>query len=209
MLNKNPNNRITIGEVFYDPWLRTRANDLVPDRVLANKLLKNLIAFKSSNKLITCTLAFLAHCFTPNEELKDIRKLFENLDKNGDGRLSKEEIYNGLSEYGIDIFISPDEIFENCDLDQNGFIDYSEFLTGVISKNLETSKNNLLVAFKALDKDGNGTISTSELIFALNGTSSEENILKLLAEIDSNGDGEIDLEEFTQAVLKAGFSQQL
>ncbi|OMJ75609.1 hypothetical protein SteCoe_25229 [Stentor coeruleus] len=206
MLNKDPAKRISIGELYYDPWINTRAKNLVPDRTLATKSLINLTKFKKINNLQACTFSFLAHCFTTSKDLKHIRNMFETFDKNGDGRLSIEEVRGGFEEFGNGILANYEEIFKNCDSDKNGFIDYSEFLTAVISKDIEISKKKLKIAFRALDLDGNGKITISEL--ALIGIANESSIQKLLKEIDTNGDGEIDLDEFTNAILKTtGYSR--
>ena len=155
------------------------------------------------NKLKTCTYVFLSHCFTAAEELKNIRVLFERLDVNGDGRLSKAEIHNGIKEYCDGKQTNLTEILKNCDIDDSGFIDYSEFLTCVVSNDIAVSRNSLEIAFNAFDKDGNGKISKAELCDALIEFTDCKNIESIIKEIDSNGDGEIDLQEFTVSLLKS------
>jgi len=61
--------------------------------------------------------------------------------------------------------------------------------------------------FSAFDKDGNGTVSTSELaemMSALGQTlSSEEELDEIIKEIDADGSGEIDFDEFCTCMQKA------
>ena len=118
LLRKDPKRRISIGDLFFDPWIRTRSAELVPDKLLAAKLTMNLTTFKNNNKLKTCAYAFLSHFVTVSGDLKIIRGLFQELDKNGDGRLSKQELLFGLKEYCSDKQIDIDEIISSCDINK-------------------------------------------------------------------------------------------
>lgn len=202
VLVKDPKKRITISDFFFDPWIQTRSSNQVPDRKLSLVSIENLSKFRQNNKLQACTFVFLAHCYTTVNELKHIRRLFESFDLNGDGKLSFEEIQQGVLQLNTDLVIDPETIMKNCDLDKNGFVDYSEFLAGVCSANLEITKNKLKIAFDAMDTDGSGKLSKAEIKKALVGMTNERTILELVQEIDRNGDGEIDFEEFTMAILK-------
>jgi calcium-dependent protein kinase len=201
-LKKDPKDRININEFYYHPWITTRSQNLIPDKDIASKSLKNLLQFRTINNLQICTLAFLTHNFSTSEDLKQIAQLFEALDKNGDGKLSKVELTEGIKEYCGELLIYVEDIINNCDIDGNGFIEYSEFLTAAGSKKVEISKAKLHAAFKALDLDGNGKISRSELEIAIGATTSKKDMKAIMNETDLNGDGDIDIDEFTQAILK-------
>lgn len=49
------------------------------------------------------------------------------------------------------------------DLDGNGTIDYSEFVTATINQNDLVTTKRLEIAFNLFDKDGNGTLSPDEI----------------------------------------------
>ena len=55
-----------------------------------------------------------------------------------------------------------DRMFELVDTNNNGVIDYSEFITSASNMNQLLSEKQLKAAFKALDLDGNGEISYPE-----------------------------------------------
>ena len=61
--------------------------------------LTNLQNFNASSKLKQATFAFIASQLLSKNEKEQIDKVFRAMDKNGDGKLSKEEIKEGYGEY--------------------------------------------------------------------------------------------------------------
>ncbi len=83
------------------------------------------------------------------------------------------------------------------DLDQNGTIDYNEFLAATLNRTKLMSKHNLEAAFKTFDKDGSGKISVDEIMSIFNQTNTDKSKFEeIIKEADQNGDGEISLDEF-------------
>lgn len=85
------------------------------------------------------------------------------------------------------------------DSNQNGLIDYSEFIAACLQSYNYLQENQLKAAFSYFDKDGSGTISRDELRVCLQSddfTLSEEQINELLNGVDANNDGQIDYQEF-------------
>jgi calcium-dependent protein kinase len=55
------------------------------------------------------------------------------------------------------------EIFKKVDADNNGFIDYSEFVLASMDHVVLLDKKKLRAVFKKLDKDKSGSIETNEI----------------------------------------------
>ena len=88
---------------------------------------------------------------------------------------------------------------EVMDSNNNGYIDYSEFIAACLQSHNYLMENHLLQAFAFFDKDGSGTISHEELMLCLcdeEMTLPEDVIGKMLSEVDLNQDGQIDYNEF-------------
>jgi len=94
-----------------------------------------------------------------------LTKIFEDIDKNGDGKLSKEEILEEYQKFYGNTINKEDilKIFESVDIDKSGYIDYSEFLVASINEKQILTDEKLLTVFKKFDKDGSGTIQASEI----------------------------------------------
>lgn len=87
-------------------------------------------------------------------EKENLAKIFKAFDKNGDGKLSKEEILDGYDKY-MGKSISEEEVekmFDAVDIDKSGFIDYSEFVVASMNEKTLLTNEKLQSAFKMFDK---------------------------------------------------------
>ena len=83
---------------------------------------------------------------------------------------------------------------EIIDSNQNGLIDYTEFIAACLQSSSYLKENHLKAAFSFFDKDGSGTISRSELRQCLQSEDfamTEEEINTMLEGVDADGDGEV------------------
>jgi calcium-dependent protein kinase len=204
MLKKNPIERISIAEVYLDPWIQNRAHNRVPDKPIAKAAMKSLSQFsvifmQSQNFLQRITMFYIVSQLVSTEEIDELRKTFESLDKNGDGKLSKAELIEGYKNFYSEVDFDINELMAQCDADGNGYLEYTEFLAGAMNWHNVMSKQRLLSAFKLYDHDGNGKISSKELADTLSGIAlDEKEFLDIMQKADANHDGEIDFEEFEE-----------
>ena len=99
-----------------------------------------------------------------------------------------------------------DEIFEEMDSNNNGYIEYEEFVRAAIDKTIFLTDNFLKFAFKYFDKDGSGEISYNEIAEIFGDSIAKgdvkESLKAIINQVDINGDGKISANEFSAAVGK-------
>lgn len=116
------------------------------------------------------------------------------MDTNGDGQLTYDELKVGITQIP-DIAISEDEFMkaiQAMDANQNGLIDYTEFIAACLQSYNYLKENHLRSAFTYFDKDNSGTISQEELRICLQSddfTLTDDQINQLLQGVDENQDG--------------------
>jgi calcium-dependent protein kinase len=181
-------------------WLSENAHSNIAIEKDLTLVLGNLKNFRSYSILRDAIKTFIATQCIDAVDVKHFKQVFQELDKNHDGKISFEELlteYCKIMEEG-EARELVGRIMEEVDSDKNGFIDYSEFLRANLDGKKILSKENLMAAFRLFDQDGNGKISPAEMKRILEGDSQLDSDVweKIVSEFDVNGDGEIDIEEF-------------
>ena len=144
-------------------------------------------------------IAFIVHNVPDTEETKDILKIFRLFNTNDDGKLTKQELYNGLVQYEDPSMIKEkiEDIFFILDGANHGFLEYEEFLRACMDKKTLLCDEHLVYAFNFFDKDNTGKISVDKIkANFIDSHVSEEVFRSIFNEIDTNQDGEIDFGEF-------------
>ena len=94
---------------------------------------------------------------------------------------------------------------KSINLDDNGVIDYHEFLNCNMNRNKILSKQNLEYAFRVFDKDGIGSISIEEIIsiFKIKVNDVDKKVFEnMMKDADKKGEGDIKFEEFYEIIQK-------
>lgn len=200
-----PSSRLNAGDTLKHPWITHNAMRLNANSQLLETVLKNLLNFRMENKLRDAVHTFITTQLVNPKEAKDYRDVFRMLDKNGDGKLCRQEL---LDEYlkilpKDEAIAAVNSIMTELDSDCSGFIDYTEFLKASMDMKSVLSLDNLRIAFNMFDKDQSGSISALELKKVLEGgTDSNDSVWKsIVNQVDQNGDGEIDFQEFQSMIL--------
>jgi calcium-dependent protein kinase len=205
MLEYDPKLRYSARQVLQDPWITSFSSASREDNSSSLDSLENLKSFRVEQKLQHAVLTFIASQFINREESKKLAETFRNIDKNGDGKLSKEELLEAYTTTmkSEDAIEEVEKIMRQVDINKSGFIDYTEFVTACAKKESMLSIDNLESAFKAFDFDGSGKITALELREMLGGeiSAGDEVWSRLIEEVDQDKDGEIDLKEFKDMMI--------
>lgn len=199
MLQRDPRKRPTAEEILKDPWL---AEGTASTRPLNCAIMERLKTFLPMNALKKETLKVISRR-VPTSELNAVREMFFELDLSGTGFITIGELKTGLRRLGT---VLPDSqlqlIMEAADVDQDGRVDYDEFIHATVRISRSDEEKNIKKAFKHFDKDRDGYITQSELVAALKKRNDAGEIAEIIAGTDKNQDGLIDFEEYT-AMMKA------
>ncbi len=197
--------RISAEEALKHPWILDCKSAAV-DQGAAQGALSNLKGFRADQKLKQATYAFIASQLLSKGEKENMSKIFKEIDQNGDGKLSKEEILEGYDKFFGKAMDKADieKMFDSVDSDRSGFIEYSEFVVASMNEKNVLTNDKLQAAFKMFDKDNSGTISPDEIkeVLGFGQSLSEAAVNDIIKQVDENGDGEISFDEFAVMMKK-------
>ena len=198
--------RLVVSQALEHPWLVEKSAATPIKQSFMTNVISNLKKFSSSKRLKDAVSTLIATHIINMKDAKEQRDVFIAMDRDGDGKLSKEDIKNQLllSMPDSEADEQVERIMIQVDSDKNGFIDFTEYIRASLDNSIIFSKENLFSAFSLLDQDKNGKVTVQDLMdfFTQN---SQENIAtwdKVLKEADADGDGELDLEDFTCFLLE-------
>lgn len=144
----------------------------------------------------------------------DLQRIFEKLDRNGDGLVSLEELKWLLDKIGHEF--SPDELeglVGKKNLDLNEFLFFWESISKQNNNRGDEEgedgadvESDLAKAFRVFDLDGDGFITSPELECVLKrlhlwDCPSAKDCSAMICAYDTNSDGRLDFQEFKNMML--------
>ncbi|EAR92076.3 calmodulin-domain kinase (macronuclear) [Tetrahymena thermophila SB210] len=219
LLTYIPSFRISAKQALEHSWFKKVNNKDLSQRSLM-KGLNRMRQFKADKFMLKYIMTFFAiHTMSP-EENNQLTNLFNQIDKDQDGKISHEEmaqalksVYNTYKDNeGVEQTsqeqLSDDEISEiinHIDFNQNGEIEYTEFLVAAMRKYTLQNEEFLYKVFDIFDKDGDGFISLQEVKDKLQNNLQEfefdsEVWNQIIKEVDEDGDKEISFDEFKSII---------
>jgi calcium-dependent protein kinase len=125
-------------------WI-TEMSQLTVDTAQAQTALTNLKGFSADQKLKQATFAFIATQLLSKSEKEQLAKVFKEIDTNGDGVLSLEEVLLGYDKFFGKAKDQEDiiKMFKSVDTDNSGFIDYTEFVIASMDEKTLLSNDKL------------------------------------------------------------------
>ena len=203
LLSYDPNNRPSAEEALNNHWLMAMINR--GKAKLSDYIISNLIRFRTTLGLQKATVSFLANQISINEEIKKLKEEFDKIDVNKDGEISKDELIQCLETIypSQEAKIRAENIFKEIDFNNDGSINFSEFLTVNIQKEKLLNEETLQKTFNLLDLDGNGFITLDELKESMPiEITSKLEWRELIEEVDKDGDNQMSFEEFKEMMQK-------
>ena len=142
-------------------------------------------------------------------EIALYKEAFQIFDRHSEGYISSKELGTIMSSLGFNI--SDEELYEIINMydneQNNNMIDFISFLE-IISKKKENiyKEEDLIDAFRIFDKEGNGKISSKELLYVMmsSGEDFNENYIKeLINESSIDHDEYIDYQKFVKLLISS------
>ena len=99
------------------PFFKIATNNVV-SKISAN-LISNMKKFKSDRKLEQATVSFIVNQLISKEERNELLSQFQAWDKNGDGVLSKDEIFDGYKQLYGELKAMEEAVLINLKLGKN------------------------------------------------------------------------------------------
>ncbi|MEJ1228419.1 EF-hand domain-containing protein [Pseudomonas sp. CCNWLW56] len=135
----------------------------------------------------------------PGTELADA--LLSVLDADGDGKVSSDELSNGLASAGSSA--DSTQVFSALDKDEDGTVSRDELAATLTPPPPPAQDASGETLFGQLDSDGDGTVTAAELTSALqagDATSGAETSATLMAALDSDSSGGVSSDELDSAL---------
>ena len=213
LLTMDYNERISAEQALNHPWFKANKSQELFNKINDNgtirDLIENLKNYRRTSIIQETALAYLVHHFPQIKDVVNSCKLFNQIDKSGDGKITKAELLKGLSERYKSNTLEKDVdiIYKNLDMDNNGYIGYEEFVRGAVSKEYFVRDNALQFAFRYFDKDDSGEITFDEIeeLFIKSIPDKQkvhETLLEIIKEVDTDNDNRINYDEFRKVMKK-------
>ena len=209
LLNKKLESRFSAKEALNHEWFKKFNGRKLFGNFSQEEIepfINNLFNYSFNSKIQQFVIAFLVHNLPTTEKFTNILKLYRYFNELGDCKLTKEELIKGLSMFRKkeEVVQKVDTLFSLLDGDNNGFIEYEEFLRACVDKKEILTESNLKYAFKFLDHDGSGKLNVQKIVFSFMNKENkmfEISISKDINDFDEDGDGEINFKEFKKLMM--------
>ena len=211
LLNKNTDERFSAKQALNHQWFKKFNGRKLFENFKNEDIqhfIDNLFNYTFHSKIQQLVIAFLVHNLPTSDSSRNILKLYRYFNTSGDCKLTKNELINGLSKYRDEVEVrrKVGTLFLLLDADNNGFIEFEEFLRACIDKKEILTEEYLKYAFKFLDKNDNGSLTVQQICsaFLISGNKMFEIALsKDINDVDEDGDGNINFPEFKKLMTNA------
>ena len=200
----NKDDRPTISDILNSTWVKENAPNASSENL--NIDWEHIQKYSKLNLVQKSVINFRAFHMNADEAQQFI-DTFKLIDENSDGVLTLEEIQNGIKNCKLNVNMNEEEverIFNDMDIDKNGLVNYTEFLSALMDYEKNIKKEHLIECFRKYDADDSGKIDFKEFCKILRPQNDDEQkeLKNLYNRFDKDGDGEIDVGEFIEGFKK-------
>mmetsp|Transcript_19140 Transcript_19140/g.34908 ORF Transcript_19140/g.34908 Transcript_19140/m.34908 type:complete len:506 (-) Transcript_19140:2424-3941(-) len=205
LMEPDPARRLSAEDALNHQWITIHNSANPPKTEYIEAGLQSLKSFRATSKLKQAACVFISSQMIGEKEKQVLTTAFKALDTNNDGKLSASELEIGFRSLYTEeeAQAKVNELLKQIDVDGNGFVEYSEFLSAGMQLDAEENKQRLEDAFNIFDSDKSGGISLEELKEILGSyMDADTDWDQLFRDVDSDHSGEISFEEFKALLYK-------
>ncbi|PRW20925.1 calcium-dependent kinase 26-like [Chlorella sorokiniana] len=210
-LNRDEKKRPTAEQLLQHPWLQDEAD--ISDVPFADTIVQRLQRYGLYGRFRQVALKALMQSIAEqdgesSQQFRDMRRVFEQMDRNADGRVTYSELKAALQSGHFQL--SPSEVeqlAEQLDSQHSGTIDWSEWVAAMADwRSFQGTRDwDVLIgrAFAAMDPNGDGVISAEELEQLLcgeDGCEFPDTVEAALREADRDHDGVVSMQDFKEFI---------
>ena len=229
MLSMNPNDRVEADVLLKDKYFQVGEDELVSEfdmkysegleivsshKKKENKynVEKDLFEamdswsnFSIGETMRRSILSFIISKKLYNESDTKLRKIFQAMDVDHDGKIECEELFLKYRKFfpgtNQQQWERIKKFIQIADINNNGIIEYSEFLTVMTIMKGDFDEKILRNIFNYYDKDNTGYIEAIDIKEIFEDTDiTDKQIHEMLDAVDQNGDRKISFEEFVDII---------
>jgi len=157
--------RIDAKTALKHKWFKNKLEINLIKKEYLVEAMNNIKNFRNEHKFQQAVYTYITHNLIAKEDIENLRKIFKQLDLDGNGRISKDELQKGFKDSRGSILgeLEIQNLMKSIDNDNNGYIEYEEFLKAALGNSNLLTNENLIQAFNVFDKDKSGDISADEI----------------------------------------------
>ncbi|XP_050942181.1 probable calcium-binding protein CML21 isoform X2 [Cucumis melo] len=183
--------------------------ECVPETKLEAKMVETMRRRATKGSIIRSFDCILLKFPKIDDSLRNCKTIFQQFDEDLNGIIDRRELKKCFD--GLEILLTEEEIddlFEACDISAAMGIKFNEFIKSQFGMpKLEETFESLVDAFVFLDKNKDGYVSKSEMISAINETTSGERssgriAMRRFEEMDWDKNGMVNFKEFLFAFTR-------
>ena len=193
-LTKDPKQRPSASELLKYDWICGRTSEASTESI--DRINENVVQFQYLNPFQQLFCRMISKRVVQNRDTRVLSQVFRMIDGNQDGQLDVEELTEAMKDFSSVLNLSEQEVldmFDKLDVSKDGKVEFSEFVTQGLARNVQLKDANLTAVFKMVDLQEREAFDAHDLKEFMNGTNDASDDLQhwqsvlACADLDKNG----------------------